>query len=215
MQSSSADDHSSSHFLPTRRDALKAVSVVVGGALTGVGGGKLIGRDNDLGTGAWCFFTPDEARLVEAVCEQIIPAGRDVGGEDPVGRDPGARDAGVVVFIDRQLVGPYTRCQAAYRGGLRALQETCRKQFGKPFEALGWDDQTKIMAALESGRAPQEFWKSPTCGKFFNLVVAHTMQGFYGSPQDGGNRNYVSYKMLGLECPRSAGPERDPGHGKP
>ena len=36
------------------------------------------------------------------------------------------------------------------------------------------------------------------------------MQGFYGSPRHGGNRNYVSYKMLGLEYPRVIGQNRYP-----
>ena len=98
--------------------------------------------------------------------------------------------------------------------GLRALQETCRRQFGKPFEALGWDDQTKVLASLEAGRAPQELWKSPTCTEFFNLVLEHTKQGFYGSPQDGGNYNYVSYQMLGLDHDYYPLPIRNSG-GKP
>jgi gluconate 2-dehydrogenase gamma chain len=34
------------------------------------------------------------------------------------------------------------------------------------------------------------------------------MQGFYGSPRHGGNRNYVSYKMLGLEYPVVMGQNR-------
>jgi len=192
MPTPSAGGNSAANSLPTRRDAIKVASLVVGGALAGVGGGMLSGRVDDIQAGKWHFFTPDEARLVEAVSEQIIPADK----------DPGAKDAGVVVFIDRQLVGPYARYQRTYRDGLRALQETCRKRLGKPFEALDWDDQTKVLASLESGRAPQEFWKSPRCGEFFNLVLEHTMQGFYGGPWHGGNRNNVSFKMLGLEYPR-------------
>jgi gluconate 2-dehydrogenase gamma chain len=183
---------------------MKAVSVVVGGALAGVGGGVASARNEDIPTEARHFFTPAEARLVEAVSEQIIPADN----------DPGAKDAGVVVFIDRQLVGPYARYQRVYRDGLRALQETCRRQFGEPFEAIPWDDQTKVLAALEAGRAPQELWKSPTCTEFFNLVLEHTKQGFYGSPQDGGNRNYVSFQMLGLDRSYWPRQNRDPG-GKP
>ena len=151
MQSPSAGEKSSANSLPTRRDAIKVASVVVGGALAGVGGGMLIARSDDIQTGAWHFFTPDEARLVEAISEQIIPADK----------DPGAKDAGVVVFIDRQLVGPYTSYQMAYRDGLRALQETCRRQFDKPFDALGWNDQTKVLALLEAGRAQKNFGSRP------------------------------------------------------
>ena len=34
------------------------------------------------------------------------------------------------------------------------------------------------------------------------------MQGFYGSPRHGGNRNYASYRMLGLEYPPVLGQNR-------
>lgn len=204
MQSPSAGESPAFNSLPTRREAIKVVSVVVGSALTGVGGGRLMAGTDAVPAGTWHFFTPAEARLVEAVSEQIIPADE----------DPGATDAGVVVFIDRQLAGPYARFQRAYRDGLRALQETCRQQFDRPFAALGWDDQTKVLAALETGQAPKEVWKSPTGREFFNLVLEHTKQGFYGSPEDGGNRNYVSFKMLGLDPAYRPQQKRDPG-GKP
>jgi gluconate 2-dehydrogenase gamma chain len=36
---------------------------------------------------------------------------------------------------------------------------------------------------------------------FFNLVRSHTLQGYYGSPRHGGNRNAVSWRMLGLDEP--------------
>jgi gluconate 2-dehydrogenase gamma chain len=190
MQFPSAGDSREHGFLPSRREAIKAVSLVVGGALAGAAGSIPIGLAAD-DASKWRFFTPDEARLVEALSEQIIPADK----------DPGGKDAGVVFFIDRQLIGPYARHQAVYRGGLRALQEHCRKLFAKPFETLAWDDQTKVLVSLESGRAPKEFWKSPTCGEFFNLVLEHSMQGFYGSPEHGGNRKFVSFQMLGLDYP--------------
>jgi len=36
---------------------------------------------------------------------------------------------------------------------------------------------------------------------FFELVRSHTFQGFYGSPRHGGNRDGVSWRMLGLPEP--------------
>ena len=188
MQYPSTGENSASGSLPTRRDAMKVLSAVAASALAG-GGRDASAWSDDSPAAATHFFTPDEVRLVEAVSEQIIPADK----------DPGAKDAKVVLFIDRQLLGPYSQHQSAYRAGLRALQETCRRQFGEPFEALGWDDQTKVLTALEAGRAPKELWKSPACTEFFNLLLEHTKQGFYGSPQDGGNYNYISYRMLGLD----------------
>src|SRR5580692_4532159 len=44
------------------------------------------------------FFTAAEARVVQAACERIFPS--DANG-------PGATEAGVVIYIDRQLAGPY------------------------------------------------------------------------------------------------------------
>jgi gluconate 2-dehydrogenase gamma chain len=34
------------------------------------------------------------------------------------------------------------------------------------------------------------------------------MQGFYGSPRHGGNRDYVSYKMMKLDYPHVIGQNR-------
>src|ERR1700719_1173224 len=54
------------------------------------------------------FFTADEARVVTAACERIFPS--DASG-------PGATEAGVVIFIDRQLAGPYGRDKYRYTKG--------------------------------------------------------------------------------------------------
>jgi len=184
----------------SRRTYLKIMAAAVGGAATGVGGAKLVGRMGRAPEGPWRVLTPEEARLVEAVTEQIIPSDR----------DPGAREAGVVFFIDRQLDGPYRRFAEAYHTGLACLAKTCQVMFGKHFEELNWSDQTRVLKAMESNKAPKDLWNTPTSAEFFNLIRDHSMQGFYGSPRHGGNRNYVSYKMLGLEYPRVIGQNRYP-----
>ena len=50
--------------------------------------------------GSWMFFTADEAALIEAAVDRLIP---------PDDRGPGGKDAGCAVFLDRQLAGPYGR----------------------------------------------------------------------------------------------------------
>lgn len=194
-------DQQSNCGLPSRRDVMKVMSVAVGGVVTGVAGAMVVGRVADRAPpGGWRFLTPDEALLVEAVAEQIIPADQ----------DPGAKQAGVVYFIDRQLAGPYRRYHKQYRAGLASLQQTSQQLSGKPFEALAWDAQTELLKSLEDGKAPKELWTDPSAPEFFNLLRDHTMQGFYGSPRHGGNRNYCSYKMMGLEYPRIMGQNRYP-----
>lgn len=184
----------------SRRSCLKFMAVAAGGVAAGAGGARLVGSLGPAPAGPFKVLTADEARLVDAVCEQIIPADQ----------DPGAREAGVVHFIDKQLGGPYARFLEKYRKGLQCLQQTSQAMHQKPFEALPWPDQTKILQALESGKVPKEIWSSPSSKEFFGLVRDHTMQGFYGSPRHGGNRNYASYRMMGLEYPRVIGQNRYP-----
>jgi gluconate 2-dehydrogenase gamma chain len=146
----------------------------------------------------WRFFTEDEAALVSAICQQIIPA------DD----FPGAVEAGVPVFIDRQLAGRLKRHQDAYRSGLVGVQETSGAVFGRKFEALKWDDQTALLKQIEAGKVPAGKWRSPAARTFFGLIRDHTMQGFYGSPRHGGNRDYVSFRMLGVDYPQVIGQNR-------
>jgi len=51
------------------------------------------------------FFTAAEARTIQAAAERIFPG--DQSG-------PGATQAGVVIYIDRQLAGPYGRDKYRY-----------------------------------------------------------------------------------------------------
>ncbi len=148
--------------------------------------------------GPWRFFSEAEAAVLNAVCEQIIPSDQ----------DPGAISAGVPNFIDKQLVGFYKRHQQAYRTGLAGVQETSRAMFGSGFESLAWDNQTAVLKALEFGKAQGKTWETQSSRSFFQLVRDHTMQGFYGSPRHGGNRDYVSYRMLGIDYPQVVGQNR-------
>ena len=185
----------------SRRTCLKIFAAAASGAAVGAGGAASVGRLGRAPEGPWRTFTPEEARLVEAVSEQIVPADH----------DPGAKEARVVVYIDRQLDGPLKRHAEKFRAGLGFLQQTCRMEHSKLFEELSWPEQTRILEKLEGDKAPKGIWTSPSAREFFNLCRDFTMQGFYGSPRHGGNRNYASYRMMGLEYPRIIGQNRHGG----
>jgi gluconate 2-dehydrogenase gamma chain len=93
----------------------------------------------------------------------------------------------VVHFIDRQLMGPYRRQQNAYRIGLVAIDEAAAARFGKSFVSLDAPQQTAVLQTFTGGAK-----------RFFSTVIAHTMQGYYGDPRHGGNRDAVSWRMLGV-----------------
>jgi gluconate 2-dehydrogenase gamma chain len=123
-------------------------------------------------------FSSEEGRLVEALCDQIIPAD-DVAG---------AKEAGVLFYIDRQLAGPLHRFASSYHDNLPKLAAFCKQSKGREFTDLSFPQQTEFLKQLEA-----ENLKT-----FFALVVDHTMQGFYGSPKHGGNRGEVSWDSLGI-----------------
>jgi len=139
----------------------------------------------------WRCLSEHEARTLEAVCNRIIPADQ----------DPGAAWAGVVNYIDRQLAGPYRRWQKIYQQGLAGVNETGLAMFGHRFTDLATEQQDAVLRKLENGHAPGESWKEVPPKKFFDLLVSHTMQGYYGDPRHGGNRERASWKMLRLPYP--------------
>jgi gluconate 2-dehydrogenase gamma chain len=146
----------------------------------------------------WRFFTEREAALVIAIAEQFIPADK----------DPGATDARVINYIDKQLVGPYTRFQDTYRKGLLALDASCKNKYSKAFVDLDWLDQAKFLEIMEKNELPASDWEEINQRSFFRMLLSHTMQGFYGSPRHGGNANYVSYKMMKIDYPHVIGQNR-------
>ena len=142
--------------------------------------------------GAWRFFTEDEARTVDARAAQRSPSSP----------GPGAREAGAVYYIDIQLSRRFRKHQRAYREGLAGVDETSRKATGKRFVELTSEQQIEVLNTLEEHAKP-----------FFQLILAHTRQGFYGDPRHGGNRNMVSWKMVGLPFPPVRGRQQYDGQG--
>lgn len=119
---------------------------------------------------------------MEALCGQIIP-------ED---QDPGAVRGGAVVFIDRQLTRFYKPLQQTYRQGIAAVDRESVAFAGHPFADLPPEMQLATLRRIEQNAGLKPF---------FDLVVAHTMQGYYGSPRHGGNLDRASWKMLGVAYP--------------
>jgi len=146
----------------------------------------------------WRFFTDAEANLVDAIAEQIIPSDE----------WPGGRASGATSFIDKQLVGPYRRYREIYRKGLSAIQESCKIIYQKKFEELSWDQQTSFLENMEAGTIKEDVWSGGFDKEFFELLRDHTMQSYYGSQIHGGNKNKMSYRMIGLDYPLIIGQNR-------
>jgi len=162
--------------------------------------------------GGWLFFTPEEARTMEAVADRLIPADDlSVGG----------REAGCVVYLDRQLVGSYGNSSRLYtkgpfmpglptqgyqapdtpaqryRAGITALNGfTAQNKGGKRFAELAAEDQDAILKDLEAGKI--NLPDKVDAKSFFNLMLTNVMEGFFADPVYGGNKDMTSWKMLGF-----------------
>jgi gluconate 2-dehydrogenase gamma chain len=136
-------------------------------------------------TGRWRFLRAEEARTLDAICGCVIPADGDAG----------AVDAGVVHYIDRQLTRRFREHQQTYRDGIAAANRLA----GGDFSAA---DAARRLDAIE------QLERAPETRSFFNLVVTHSMQGFYGNPRHGGNRDFASWRMLRIPPAQVRGRDR-------
>lgn len=211
-------------FLTSRRRFLASTAMgLVTLAASGARAGTLFGTGLPWDAGAadppervlpgpWVFFTPREGVLVEAIVERLIPADElSVSG----------KDAGCAVFIDRQLAGHYGNSSrlymlgpfqpglptqgdqsdltpvAAYRAGLKALDDHCRKTMGgKSFTDLTPEQKDALLTGMEKNAVA--FDGPVGSGSFFRLILQNTMEGFFADPIYGGNRDMVSWKMIGF-----------------
>lgn len=174
-----------------RRYLLQAAGAVL---VLGMGGG--CGRTRP----AYRLFAEAEAETLTALVNQIIP-------DDET---PGAGWAHVVRFLDRQLARAYGQHRQAYRDGLAALERSAQAIHRRAFATLTFEQQEALVERMEAGDLPAELWGDLPPRDFFRTVRTHTMQGYYADPRHGGNRDGVSWKMLGVPYPPVRG--RDDYH---
>lgn len=139
--------------------------------------------------GPWRFLTVREATTVNAIADRLIP------GDD----QPGAAWAGAVNFIDRHITAHLRKYQQTYRRGLIGLDAFVSAKYGKSFVELSPAQQDEALGLIEAGQTAPDIWRPAQAREFFNLVLSHTMQSFYGDPRHGGNRDAVSWRMLGVD----------------
>ena len=142
------------------------------------------------------FFTEEEALIVAAAASRIFPT-------DDSG--PGAKEAGVVIFIDRQLAGPWGRDRYRYTQG--PFDENAAREFGyqgkatpreayreglkglKGFDLLSPEEQDKKLTEIESTH-------------LFALLRQNTIEGMFSDPVHGGNVDMVGWQLVGFPGPR-------------
>ena len=141
-------------------------------------------------------LTADEAGLLEAIADHLIP-------DDELG--PGAVAAGAVVYIDRALGGALSGSRDGYRGGLAAFDRYCRASRGAPFRELAHVDQVSALIDVETGAATGSgAGFAGSSGAFFGMIRSHLLQGTFGDPYYGGNRDFIGWDLIRYPGVRTA-----------
>jgi gluconate 2-dehydrogenase gamma chain len=142
------------------------------------------------------FFTQAEALLVAAAASRIVPS--DESG-------PGASEAGVVIYIDRQLAGPWGRDRYRYTHG--PFEEDAPAEFGYQGKASPREIYREALKALEGldelGAAEQdEALKKIEGTVFFSVLRRNTIEGMFCDPMHGGNIGMLGWQLIGFPGPR-------------
>lgn len=159
----------------------------------------------------WSFFTPEEAAVIDALVDRLIPA-------DDL--SPGGKDVGITIYIDRQLSGGFGKDQGLYmsppfqeglpgqgpqspltparryRASIAALETYCRGAYaGRGFADLAAEEQDELIGRMESNALRLSGVSSKA---FFQLLWQNTKEGFFADPVYGGNRGMAGWKMIGF-----------------
>jgi gluconate 2-dehydrogenase gamma chain len=128
------------------------------------------------------FFTQTEYATLAAACERILPHDDE---------DPGAIDLGVPTYIDRAFAhDDYERWADGFRKGLHDLDVEAANRFEQRFHLLPGDDQDDVLGDCESG-TPDEI-------EFFRMLLHLTLEGAFGDPSHGGNKNGLGWRLIGF-----------------
>lgn len=127
------------------------------------------------------FFTPEEQRAMEAVCETVLPQGdRDDAHQIPI-----------VPHIDERLHtgrGDGYRYEdmppeaEAYRLGLQGIEAMAQHRHGRAFADLDPLDQHAIMKALHDGKPDAGDWSRMPAHRFFLQLMTNVVEVYYAHP---------------------------------
>ena len=129
------------------------------------------------------FFSGEEATLLEAVIDRVIP-------QDDRSKD---RTIPILPILDERLYEnslngfryedmPPDR--EAYRLGIKAIEEMARARFGQSFIALTVHRQELILKSIHDGRPDPEhsIWETMPIQRFWAMLMEDCITAYYSHP---------------------------------
>lgn len=129
------------------------------------------------------FFTPDEARLMQAVCDRIVP-------QDD--RDD-AHTIPIMNYIDERLhagrIDGYRYADMppdgeAHRLGLQAIEAIAQHLYGASFINLDQGRQDAVLWTIHELQPPagEDIWKRMSVQRYWLLLVQDCVDAYYAHP---------------------------------
>ena len=135
------------------------------------------------------IFTPEQKATLEAFLERLCP-------KDELG--PGAVEIGAQDYIEAQL-GDYLAAEKPlFLDGLAAVDAYARSSQGSGLAELPPEKQDQVLTDIDSGKAPQN------TRAFFNRARRLMLEGMFGDPHYGGNKNFAGWDLIKYPGPRPA-----------
>lgn len=192
---------------------------------------KVVGAPVDPEATDRLFFDEQQWATVEAATARIIPTDEDPGAKEACAvRFIDRYLSGDYIFASAdgsgflKLAGKAAEAwaeriatmQETYRRGIGELDAISSRLYGSPFLELTEPQQDAVLIELSGAPMPEPVrlgkvgpastflqGLSDDGMNFFNALVLHTRQGFYGDPVYGGNKDRVGWKVIGFPGPES------------
>jgi gluconate 2-dehydrogenase gamma chain len=132
-----------------------------------------------------------QLRLLAAFVDRLIP-------KDELG--PSASECNVPVYINRSLGDYLAGEKPAFIEGLEATDALARRTQKAMFVDLTAAQQDALLTAMENGAADG----FPNAQAFFNRARRLALEGMFGDPYYGGNKNFAGWDLIKYPGPRLA-----------
>ncbi|CAM4447836.1 choline dehydrogenase-like flavoprotein [Paenibacillus endophyticus] len=130
-------------------------------------------------------FPFEISEILKAVADRMIP-------EDAW---PSAAGSGVLTYLKRRAAEDVTTWEGMIEPGLRALEAEALAVHGQSFAQLA----AHMKDSMLQDAAKDCLGDWPVSSKsFFDTLLALVIEGYYGSPEAGGNREAKSWDMIGF-----------------
>lgn len=135
------------------------------------------------------IFTPEQKRTLEAFLDRLCP-------KDELG--PGAVEIGAQDYIEVQLGDYLAPEKESFLQGLAAVDAYARSSKGSGLADLSAEQKDQVLTDIDTGKAP------PATRAFFNRARRLMLEGMFGDPHYGGNKNFAGWDLIKYPGPRLA-----------